>query len=360
MSSGSAARVGRGTAVNWIAWILARALALGTLVLLTRTLAADELGALLAALAAGVLGAAIAAGGLPDATARQAAAAETPRPGSARRPEARNSPLRGRAAVRACGGDRDHRPTSSDFSLSQVLAAVTLAVTQGITTIMAGVFRARGQPGRFALATNLGSSAGRALIAGLAYPLSWEGGVVLWAFAAMNLIVALVPTCTRRCAACPTPAGRRPGEGDLQLGGVLWSLLGNADVVTVGLVLGAGAGGHLLGLTARGRVQRSVRDRDQPLLHAQGGPIGRGRVPGRAGRPLPSRVPLVGDHDAGGRRDLLHRRAGDRRADLSRPSRYGRDAAADPAGRLRGPGTLGSVTRRSWRSAPTATSARRR
>ena len=57
--------------------ILARALALATLLLLVRTLGADELGSLLAALAAGVLGAAVATGGLADATARQAATAST-------------------------------------------------------------------------------------------------------------------------------------------------------------------------------------------------------------------------------------------------------------------------------------------
>lgn len=243
MSSGSAARVGRGTAVNWIAWILARALALGTLVLLTRTLAADELGALLAALAAGVLGAALAAGGLPDATARQAAASDSPQTGFGRG-DLRRATIRFAAvlpfvlaAVIAITVQ-----TSSGFSLSQVLAAVTLAVTQGITTIMAAVFRARGQPGRFALATNLGASGGRALIAGLAYPLSWEGGVVLWAFAAVNLIVALV-TWREAVRGLPDTSGSAPGEGALQLGGVVWSLLGNADVVTVGLVLGAGPAG---------------------------------------------------------------------------------------------------------------------
>ena len=77
VSSGAARRVGRSTAVNWTAWILARALALATLLLLVRTLGADELGSLPAALAAGVLGAAVATGGLADATARQAATAST-------------------------------------------------------------------------------------------------------------------------------------------------------------------------------------------------------------------------------------------------------------------------------------------
>ena len=109
MSSDAARRVGRSTAVNWTAWILARALALATLLLLVRTLGADELGALLAALAAGVLGAAVATGGLGDATARQAAdgrrlRAVRVRP---RRPGPRAAPVRGRPAVRAGRSDRD-------------------------------------------------------------------------------------------------------------------------------------------------------------------------------------------------------------------------------------------------------------
>jgi O-antigen/teichoic acid export membrane protein len=242
VSTGSAARVGRATAVNWVAWILARALALGTLVLLTRTLNADELGSLLAALAAGVLGAALAAGGLPDATARQAAAADSAL--GFGRGDLRRAILRFAvvlpfvlAAVIVITAR-----TSTDVSLSEVLAAVTLAVTQGVTTIMAAVFRARGQPGRFALATNLGSSAGRALIAALAYPLEWHSGVVLWAFAAVNAAVALL-TWREAVRGLPDSSASVPGEGALHLGGVVWSLLGNADVVTVGLVLGAGPAG---------------------------------------------------------------------------------------------------------------------
>jgi O-antigen/teichoic acid export membrane protein len=243
VSSDAARRVGRGTAVNWVAWILARALALGTLVLLTRALGAGELGALLAALAAGVLGAALAAGGLPDATARQAAAAESPHTGfgrgDLRRALARFAlvlplVLAAVIAITVEAGD--------GFSLSQVAAAVTLAVTQGITTIMASVFRARGQAGRFALATNLGSSAGRAVIALLAFVLTWDGGLVLWAFAAVNTGVAAI-TSREAVRGLPDTATSVPGEGALHLGGVVWSLLGNADVVTVGLLLGAGPAG---------------------------------------------------------------------------------------------------------------------
>ena len=45
----------------------------------------------------------------------------------------------------------------------------------------------------------------------------------------------------RRAAA--TPSTTMKGVGALQLGGVVWSLLGNLDVVTVGLLLGAGKAG---------------------------------------------------------------------------------------------------------------------
>ena len=73
LHAGAAARVGMGTAINWVAWIVARALALVTLILLVRTLPDDDLGAVLASIAAGLLGATLATGGLPDATARAAA-----------------------------------------------------------------------------------------------------------------------------------------------------------------------------------------------------------------------------------------------------------------------------------------------
>ena len=167
VSTGSAARVGRGTAVNWVAWILARALALATLLMLARSLGVDELGALLSALAAGVLGAALATGGLADATARQAAAA-----GQAPRPEfGRGDLLRG---IRRFGAVLPlvlavviviTARSSDDFGASELIASSLLAITQGAITISAAVFRARNQPARFALATNLASSVGRAVIA---------------------------------------------------------------------------------------------------------------------------------------------------------------------------------------------------
>ena len=59
-------RIGRGTAVTWLAWVGGRLLTLLTLVLLTRALSPDDLGSVLAALATGVLGASLAIeGGCP-------------------------------------------------------------------------------------------------------------------------------------------------------------------------------------------------------------------------------------------------------------------------------------------------------
>jgi O-antigen/teichoic acid export membrane protein len=229
--------------VNWGAWILARALSLATLVLLTRVLGADALGALLSALAAGVLAAALAAGGLPDLTARQAAAATADSAGfgrgDLRRALARFAvvlPLAVAAVIAITSQSGD------GFAVSEALAAVLLAVTQGVTTIMASVFRARGQPGRFALATNLAASAGRAGIALLALVLSWGGAPVLWAFAAVNLVVAAL-TWREAVRGLEDTSAVAEGEGALHLGGAVWGLLGNVDVVVVGLLLGAGPAG---------------------------------------------------------------------------------------------------------------------
>ena len=125
---------------------------------------------------------------------------------------------------------------------SGVAAAVLLAVTQGATTIAASVFRARNQPGRFALATNLAVSVGRAAIAGLALGADLSGDTVLWAFALLNAVVALV-TWRHATRGLPESATDMSGVGALQLGGVVWSLLGNLDVVIVGLLLGAAPAG---------------------------------------------------------------------------------------------------------------------
>ena len=246
MSTGSAARVGRGTAVNWVAWILARALALATLLMLARSLGVDELGALLSALAAGVLGAALATGGLADATARQAAAA-------GHGPEiatefGRGDLMRG---IRRFGAVLPlvlavviviTARSSDDFGASELIASSLLAITQGAITISAAVFRARNQPARFALATNLASSVGRAVIALLALVVMLSGEAVLWGFALLNAAVAIV-TWQQAVAGLPRTSTTMKGVGALQLGGVVWSLLGNLDVVTVGLLLGAGKAG---------------------------------------------------------------------------------------------------------------------
>lgn len=242
MSSDAARRVGRSTAVNWTAWILARALTLATLLLLVRSLGAGELGALLAALAAGVLGAALATGGLADATARQAAAAENA--GGFGRGDLRRAVRRFAAVLPLVLAAVIVISTGSGDGLgaSGVAAALLLAVTQGATTIGASVFRARNQPGRFALATNLAASAGRAAIAALALGVDLSGDAVLWAFAVLNLVVAAVTwrQATRGLADVTSDAS---GVAALQLGGVLWSLLGNLDVVIVGLLLGAAPAG---------------------------------------------------------------------------------------------------------------------
>ena len=243
MSNDAALRVGRGTAVNWTAWILARALALATLIMLTRALGAEEVGALLAALAAGVLGAALATGGLADATARQAAAAQDSDAGFGRGDLRRAFrrffavlPLVLVAVVVITVA------SSTGFGASEVVAAALLAATQGLTMITASVFRARGQAARFALATNVASSVGRAAIALLALVIDLGGGTVLWAFAAVNVGVAAI-TWSDAVRDLPDTSSAVGGEGALQLGGVVWSLLGNLDVVTVGLLLGAGAAG---------------------------------------------------------------------------------------------------------------------
>ena len=115
-------------------------------------------------------------------------------------------------------------------------------MTQGATTIAASVFRARNQPGRFALATNLAASAGRAAVAALALGVDLSGDTVLWGFALLNVLVAAV-TWVHATRDLPDTATEVSGLAAMQLGGVVWSLLGNLDVVIVGLLLGAGPAG---------------------------------------------------------------------------------------------------------------------
>lgn len=222
--------------------MLARALALAALLILARTLAADELGALLSALAAGVLGAALATGGLADATARHAAA--TPDGSAFGRGDLARALKRFGVAlpfVLAAVIVIAAR-SSGDIGTSGIVAAAVLATTQGATTIAASVFRARNQPGRFALATNLAGSAGRVVLAALALLFDLSGESVLWAFALLNGAVAAV-TWRYAVKGLALTANAAPGVGALQLGGVVWGLLGNLDVVVVGLLLGAGPAG---------------------------------------------------------------------------------------------------------------------
>ena len=243
----AAARVGAGTAITWFAWIAARALALVTLILLARTLPGDELGALLAAIAAGLLGATLATGGLPDATAR---AAVSPDGGTFGRGDLWDAFLRFAATLPfvivllllIADGDE-----GLDWGL--LTASVLLALTQGGTTILAAVFRARGQAGRFALVTGLVVAVGRAAVAGVAFGVDAGADFVLWSFVAINVLLI---AATWSAAARDLPATRSHDEGAtaLHLGGAVWALLAHLDIVVVGVVLGADAAG-VYGATLR-------------------------------------------------------------------------------------------------------------
>jgi O-antigen/teichoic acid export membrane protein len=132
--------------------------------------------------------------------------------------------------------------SSDGFSWLILTAGVLLAVTQGATTILASVFRARGQAGRFALATGLLTNAGRAVVAGLALAAGLGAGVVLWTFVLLNVVVIYV---TWLDVARDLPDTESPSQGDasLHLGGAAWSLLANLDVIVVGVLLGADLAG---------------------------------------------------------------------------------------------------------------------
>jgi O-antigen/teichoic acid export membrane protein len=212
------------------------------LVFLTRALPSGDLGTLLAALAAGVLGATLALGGLSDATTRQASAQADAGFG-------RGDLLRAMrrfglvlplvmVAVLAITSQ-----ASNGFDPSPLAAGVLLAVTQGATAILASVFRARGQAGRFALVTGLLTAIGRTVVAALALWADFGADFVLWSFVAVNALVIIITWIE---AVRDLPAGSAGGEGDasLQLGGAVWSLLANLDVIVVGLILGANAAGQ--------------------------------------------------------------------------------------------------------------------
>jgi O-antigen/teichoic acid export membrane protein len=234
-------RIGRGTAVMWLAWIGARLLTLVTLVLLTNALPPDGIGALLAALATGVLGAALAMGGLPDATTRHAASAADAGFG---RGDVRRSLRRFAATLPVIAAllvvIAYSSPGAVDAAI--VAAGLLLAVTQGATTIVASIFRARGQAGRFAFVTTLFVSIGRAVVGLAALVFELDVGVVLWSFVGLNAALILL-TWRAALSGLPDTESHAEGEGAMQLGGVVWSLLGNLDLVVVGVVLGAEAAG---------------------------------------------------------------------------------------------------------------------
>jgi O-antigen/teichoic acid export membrane protein len=248
LHAAAAARVGMGTAITSGAWLAARALALLTLVLLARTLPAEDLGALLAAIAAGLLGATLATGGLPDAATRSAASATEG--GGFGRGDLRSALIRFGLtcpvilALLAAIADG---PRGLD--VEQLVASGLLAVTQGGTSVMASVFRARGQAGLYALVSGLIVAMGRVLVAVAAAVLDANADLVLWSFVALNAAV-IAGVWGAAVRGLPRTRSHGPGEGALHLGGAVWALLAHLDVVVVGVVLGADAAG-VYGATLR-------------------------------------------------------------------------------------------------------------
>lgn len=235
-------RVGRGTAVSWLFWAGGRVLTLATLILLARVLSPRGLGDVLSALATGVLGASVAMGGLPDATTRNAASSAD---GSGfGRGDVRRALVRFGVTLPGIGllivliADASAGPTDA----SVISAGFLLAVTQGATTIIASVYRARGHAGRFALVNTVLASAGRAVVAVIVYLVGAGAGTVLWTFVALNVGVICL-TWRAAMRGLPDTQASRGGQGAMQLGGVVWSLMGNLDLVTVGVLLGASAAG---------------------------------------------------------------------------------------------------------------------
>ncbi|MEA2331512.1 MAG: hypothetical protein QOH58_1650 [Thermoleophilaceae bacterium] len=244
----AASRVGAGTAITSLAWIAARALALVTLILLARTLPADDLGALLAAIAAGLLGATLGTGGLPDATARSAAASADGE--GFGRGDLTGAMLRFTATLPAVFVLLvliSDGPGGFDWGL--LVASVVLAVTQGGASILGAVFRARGQAGRFALVTGLVVAIGRAIVAGIAFGLDAGADFVLWSFVALN-VGLIVATWGPAVRGLPATRAHAHGTGALQIGGAVWALLAHLDIVVVGVVIGADAAG-IYGATLR-------------------------------------------------------------------------------------------------------------
>jgi O-antigen/teichoic acid export membrane protein len=121
-------------------------------------------------------------------------------------------------------------------------AGFLLAVTQGATTIIASIYRARGHAGRFALVNTVLASVGRTVVALIVYLVGAGAATVLWTFVALNVAVIAV-SWGAAMRALPDTQARRGGQGAMQLGGVVWGLMGNLDLVTVGVLLGASAAG---------------------------------------------------------------------------------------------------------------------
>lgn len=235
-------RVGRGTAISWLLWGGSRVLTLLTLILLTRVLSPSGLGEVLAALATGVLGASVAMGGLPDAVTRNAASSQDQT--GFGRGDVHRALLRFGVTLPAIAllifliAYASSGPADASF----ISAGFLLAATQGATTIIASIYRARGHAGRFALVNTVLASAGRTVVAGIVYLTGATAGTVLWLFVALNLGV-IVLTWRPAMSGLPNTTARHSGQGAMQLGGVVWSLMGNLDLVTVGVLLGASAAG---------------------------------------------------------------------------------------------------------------------
>ena len=234
--------MGRGTAVSWLSWGGARVLTLLTLILLTRVLSPHGLGEVLSALATGVLGASVAMGGLPDAVTRNAAASDAESGvgrGDVHRALVRfGVTLPGIALLIFLIAYASSGPTDAGF----ISAGFLLAVTQGATTIIASIYRARGHAGRFALVNTVFASAGRAAVAGIVYVVGASAETVLWLFLALNVAVIAL-TWRAAMSGLPNTRAHHGGQGAMQLGGVVLSLMGNLDLVTVGVLLGASAAG---------------------------------------------------------------------------------------------------------------------
>ena len=240
-ASDAMARVGRATAVTLVSWFGSRALTLITLILLTQALSPTGLGAVMTALASGVLCAALAIGGLGDATTRHAASATDAPFG---RGDVHRSLVRFTATLPVVAALLVLIAMSSTDSVdvNLVVASLLLAVTQGATTIVASIFRARGQAGRFAFVTTVFTSVGRAIVAVGALVSGAGAGVVLWAFVLLNVALIAV-TWQGAMGGLPATQSHAEGGGVIHLSGVVWSLMGNVDVVVVGVILGAADAG---------------------------------------------------------------------------------------------------------------------